>query len=116
MAKRNYWRLRRRINRPRDFISSIRSLRFSRQGLSLKRRWSLLHALLHGVAHPGPIDGEARRDGQHAELLEAHAAHRGVRRADVGALIERTAAAVDRKSTRLNSSHGYISYAVFCLK
>src|SRR2546422_6672843 len=22
----------------------------------------------------------------------------------------------DRKSTRLNSSHGYISYAVFCLK
>src|SRR5687768_18246464 len=28
-----------------------------------------------------------------------------------------TAAALgDRKSTRLNSSHGYISYAVFCLK
>src|SRR2546422_6697123 len=25
-------------------------------------------------------------------------------------------AAADRKSTRLNSSHGYISYAVFCLK
>src|SRR2546429_5380307 len=23
---------------------------------------------------------------------------------------------IDRKSTRLNSSHGYISYAVFCLK
>src|SRR2546422_6715129 len=27
-----------------------------------------------------------------------------------------TAAEIDRKSTRLNSSHGYISYAVFCLK
>src|SRR2546422_3052911 len=26
------------------------------------------------------------------------------------------ATALDRKSTRLNSSHGYISYAVFCLK
>src|SRR2546429_5811688 len=26
------------------------------------------------------------------------------------------ASAKDRKSTRLNSSHGYISYAVFCLK
>src|SRR5712675_2279967 len=26
------------------------------------------------------------------------------------------AAALDRKGTRLNSSHGYISYAVFCLK
>src|SRR2546422_5942141 len=25
-------------------------------------------------------------------------------------------AKADRKSTRLNSSHGYISYAVFCLK
>src|SRR5205809_5859692 len=25
-------------------------------------------------------------------------------------------ARIDRKSTRLNSSHGYISYAVFCLK
>src|SRR2546422_6789844 len=27
-----------------------------------------------------------------------------------------TSEAEDRKSTRLNSSHGYISYAVFCLK
>src|SRR2546422_6360752 len=29
---------------------------------------------------------------------------------------EITHALKDRKSTRLNSSHGYISYAVFCLK
>src|SRR2546422_4818215 len=28
----------------------------------------------------------------------------------------RAKALLDRKSTRLNSSHGYISYAVFCLK
>src|SRR3989449_3163522 len=28
----------------------------------------------------------------------------------------RNGAHLDRKSTRLNSSHGYISYAVFCLK
>src|SRR2546422_5197944 len=28
----------------------------------------------------------------------------------------RTISFEDRKSTRLNSSHGYISYAVFCLK
>src|ERR1041385_9287181 len=28
----------------------------------------------------------------------------------------RRSARPDRKSTRLNSSHGYISYAVFCLK
>src|SRR5207245_8973752 len=46
---------------------------------------------------------------------------------DAGALLRRIAAAlgnvdllerveIDRKSTRLNSSHGSISYAVFCLK
>src|SRR2546422_8027093 len=29
---------------------------------------------------------------------------------------EKGRGALDRKSTRLNSSHGYISYAVFCLK
>src|SRR2546429_3025910 len=33
---------------------------------------------------------------------------------DIGAGI--TPPLIDRKSTRLNSSHGYISYAVFCLK
>src|SRR2546429_7072315 len=32
------------------------------------------------------------------------------------ALIRKAAPTIDRKSTRLNSSHGYISYAVFCLK
>src|SRR5256884_3531035 len=31
-------------------------------------------------------------------------------------LPEHPPSAIDRKSTRLNSSHGYISYAVFCLK
>src|SRR2546422_7682537 len=40
--------------------------------------------------------------------------------AEVGAIaraLARVAAHYpDRKSTRLNSSHGYISYAVFCLK
>src|SRR3989449_6022737 len=32
--------------------------------------------------------------------------------------VSRTSSTIprDRKSTRLNSSHGYISYAVFCLK
>src|SRR2546429_7278274 len=31
-------------------------------------------------------------------------------------LVRHAVPAQDRKSTRLNSSHGYISYAVFCLK
>src|SRR2546422_6845413 len=34
----------------------------------------------------------------------------------VGGMIVPHARDQDRKSTRLNSSHGYISYAVFCLK
>src|SRR2546429_5173555 len=36
----------------------------------------------------------------------------------IGAAQQRPArrSGADRKSTRLNSSHGYISYAVFCLK
>src|SRR2546429_4590270 len=45
-----------------------------------------------------------------------------VRDQDVGEAVRRhhlgfaQLGAGDRKSTRLNSSHGYISYAVFCLK
>src|SRR5687768_17952748 len=35
---------------------------------------------------------------------------------DVTLLQDRLIVGADRKSTRLNSSHGYISYAVFCLK
>src|SRR2546422_8581209 len=35
---------------------------------------------------------------------------------DIGQLASLTRNITDRKSTRLNSSHGYISYAVFCLK
>src|SRR2546429_5448848 len=31
-------------------------------------------------------------------------------------LLSTASTPIDRKSTRLNSSHGYISYAVFCLK
>src|SRR2546429_3692478 len=33
-----------------------------------------------------------------------------------GNVVRRMNLRTDRKSTRLNSSHGYISYAVFCLK
>src|SRR3712207_7629160 len=43
-----------------------------------------------------------------------------VERVDVAAItdddVRRSGAATDRKSTRLNSSHANISYAVFCLK
>src|SRR2546422_8283205 len=35
---------------------------------------------------------------------------------EIRAIDPHAPALIDRKSTRLNSSHGYISYAVFCLK
>src|SRR6201986_5601124 len=38
------------------------------------------------------------------------------RAADEGAQVMQSAITVDRKSTRLNSRHDQISYAVFCLK
>src|SRR2546429_6128476 len=46
--------------------------------------------------------------------LDAVVADQPQRADGLGAVVAATAA--DRKSTRLNSSHGYISYAVFCLK
>src|SRR2546429_9635878 len=54
-----------------------------------------------------------RYAGWHESLLRLFAA------ADTWykwALYDRDPIPRDRKSTRLNSSHGYISYAVFCLK
>src|SRR5690606_41476285 len=62
-------------------------------------RFDLLLRLLQRLVHPGVNDGLA--------FLEAQAAQHGVH-----ALRPEE----DRKSTRLNSSHVKISYAVFCLK
>src|SRR2546422_5226163 len=64
-------------------------------------------------------DAPARPGEICRELLAALDASEGRRRRRkrdttpdaIGLTIKR-----DRKSTRLNSSHGYISYAVFCLK
>src|SRR2546422_7064930 len=51
----------------------------------------------------------------HARLLARLGASVGVRLA-LRRLVRPLRERRDRKSTRLNSSHGYISYAVFCLK
>src|SRR3712207_6850143 len=53
--------------------------------------------------------------------LRRDLAHEQVARADLGAdahdaAVVEVAQRLDRKSTRLNSSHANISYAVFCLK
>src|SRR5687768_18106739 len=56
-----------------------------------------------------------RLRGQHALHLPAHAWVCMIAR-EASQILECCPVAQDRKSTRLNSSHGYISYAVFCLK
>src|SRR5687768_18352575 len=67
------------------------------------------------------LRGEPRlAGGDHLHLHDAHrlpAADRG-REQPAHHLPQGSGdlAQPDRKSTRLNSSHGYISYAVFCLK
>src|SRR3989449_8101837 len=71
-----------------------------------------------------PIFGAYQAIQQNLAVLAGHAAAADIaaahafRAADWGdAAFEIGVAKVrDRKSTRLNSSHGYISYAVFCLK
>src|SRR2546422_7687304 len=68
--------------------------------LPISRQRRQLRDLRRVVARRGPGREPRRR---------AHDRH-GDRRRD------RARRAGDRKSTRLNSSHGYISYAVFCLK
>src|SRR2546422_8080085 len=59
--------------------------------------------LLHRSGRPLPTNiraNDAVREGWRARVAAVQAEN----------------ARRDRKSTRLNSSHGYISYAVFCLK
>src|SRR2546429_6992945 len=52
----------------------------------------------------------------HPAAGRSHARDRLVVRAPAAGVAPGAGARTDRKSTRLNSSHGYISYAVFCLK
>src|SRR2546427_1991022 len=58
-----------------------------------------------GVLQLRPVDGEGAREDRQG------AAHEGRRDEQYHAC-----KGEDRKSTRLNSSHSQISYAVFCLK
>src|SRR5689334_24070873 len=58
---------------------------------------------------PGRVHEHRARAVHH--VAGAHLAFAGLQ-----AVGERAAALADRKSTRLNSSHSSISYAVFCLK
>src|SRR6267143_3562902 len=82
-----------------------------------------LHALLHRLlSHRGELGAfrGQRLNGarEHERLIDSDppqiAGHAALEAADGLADLRR--AVRDRKSTRLNSSHSSISYAVFCLK
>src|SRR2546422_2714395 len=57
----------------------------------------------------------SKRSGEFVSLRDLFE-ETGVDAARYFFLMKRGDSQLDRKSTRLNSSHGYISYAVFCLK
>src|SRR2546422_8246711 len=76
--------------------------------------YTTLFRSLHRLA-PAPGGTEARAARAVRRRLELEARYRRDRGQRLAAEPERPYAE-DRKSTRLNSSHGYISYAVFCLK
>src|SRR2546430_8723379 len=58
-----------------------------------------------------PHGAEFVDHGHGADVVDGGGHHTVVREAEHAHLV-----ALDRKSTRLNSSHSQISYAVFCLK
>src|SRR3712207_7269940 len=67
------------------------------------------------VARPGPGRPRQRPDRVVADRAYSHPSTRTALRAR-GIAFTCPEKAEDRKSTRLNSSHANISYAVFCLK
>src|SRR3712207_8154238 len=78
--------------------------------LSLHDALPISPAAAHVEHELGADGGDLRVDVAHADaLVEARRERPARHDPDLGVV-------VDRKSTRLNSSHANISYAVFCLK
>src|SRR5207245_6973489 len=69
-----------------------------------------------GAHELGADDDEEREAEAHAERHDDPRQRGGDDHAPDQLATARAQAGRDRKSTRLNSSHGSISYAVFCLK
>src|SRR2546422_6617783 len=69
---------------------------------------TLFRSYVLGITRSGP--GEPKHKSDPATDMHAGESETSM------SMIARPDLVQDRKSTRLNSSHGYISYAVFCLK
>src|SRR2546422_8450107 len=82
--------------------------------LSLHDALPISHSRLGAVGNP-----QFGQDVLHMDFDRAHTHRQVAGNLPVGLSLGEQLqhfALADRKSTRLNSSHGYISYAVFCLK
>src|SRR5438034_7338866 len=71
--------------------------------------YTTLFRSLHAITGPAVVDA-VRRRGHAATAARMNQERHATPRLRVAAILR------DRKSTRLNSSHTVISYAVFCLK
>src|SRR2546429_4193651 len=84
----------------------------------MREWWSKLARALH--LRRGLDDDLSDEMRAHLELMTDDNLERGMSTSEARAAARRHFGNLtrtrDRKSTRLNSSHGYISYAVFCLK
>src|SRR2546422_3030191 len=90
----------------------IYNIKTSRTVSSTWSDQTLLTRRPYCVKQSGRLDS---RDAAHCVRSRGSSASRSESPKRLNANTERLIAR-DRKSTRLNSSHGYISYAVFCLK
>src|SRR5687768_18032373 len=100
----------------RRIAPPMRALRLLRQAAALEEQL---------VADPVPGPGEVLVGVRYAGICHSDAHYRAdgsrVRLPltlghEIAGVVVAAGQMPDRKSTRLNSSHGYISYAVFCLK
>src|SRR3712207_9013369 len=85
---------------------------------TLFRSGRLVAVVVRGVVEVGRVEVEVAdfRVGELLDQLALHLRHEDVAAAQAQLPLVEQLARRDRKSTRLNSSHANISYAVFCLK
>src|SRR2546422_7549899 len=87
--------------------------------MSSKLMLSLAAAFALSAAASAPARADPMPSGEGREVTQSQHDDLGGRMTRwemVAMVVTLSGGAGDRKSTRLNSSHGYISYAVFCLK
>src|SRR3712207_8589393 len=94
---------------PRTTLCPYTTLVRSVATASPAQRWLL-------VEQPGPWGMDALTQSRFDPAVAPRLAHRARVEGVRVLLVRRPGDRLDRKSTRLNSSHANISYAVFCLK